>query len=238
MHDGLIRLVLWLVARGLFRPQLRGQENVPTRGPALVASNHLTYVDGFLIWYFISCPVRFIVWKPFFRVPLIAWGLRYIEAIPVADGGTRNMRETMRHARKQLTDGNVVCIFPEGSITRTGELQPFRRGMELMVSGLDVPIIPIHLDGLWGSIFSFEGGRAFLKWPKRLRHPATVTFGRPMPAHSSAEEVRNAIIQLGEEVARAAGMSGTPCAPLRDTSGGKTNHSRSAGSGQGGAAEI
>ena len=201
MRDGLIRLGLWLVSRGLFKLQLIGEENVPAHGPALIAANHVTYVDGFLIWYFVPCPVRFLAWKPFFRVPLIGWALRFIEAIPITESGPRSMRETMRRARQQLVEGNVVCIFPEGAITRDGTLQPFRRGMEAIVRGLDIPIVPVHLGGLWGNIFSFEGGRAFWKWPRRLRYPATVTFGKPMPAHSSPAEVRRAVEQLGEMVA-------------------------------------
>jgi acyl-[acyl-carrier-protein]-phospholipid O-acyltransferase / long-chain-fatty-acid--[acyl-carrier-protein] ligase len=200
MHDGLIRLVLWVVSRGFFKPTLVGVENVPTRGPALLASNHVTYMDGFLIWFFVPCAVRYIVWKPFFRIPGIGWALRYIEAIPVADSGPRSMRETIRLAKQQLVEGNVVCIFPEGSITRDGEMHSFRRGMESIVKGLDVPIIPVHLGGLWGNIFSFEGGRAFLKWPKRWRNPATISFGKPMPTHSSPDEVRQAVEQLGAEL--------------------------------------
>jgi len=130
---------------------------------------------------------------------LIGWGLRFIEAIPVTERGLRSLRETMRRAKQQLVDGNVVCIFPEGSITRSGALQPFQRGMELMVHGLDVPIVPVYVGGLWGNIFSFEGGRAFWKWPRRLRYPATISFGKPMPAHSSPADVRRAVEQLAEE---------------------------------------
>ena len=200
MRNGLIRFVLWVVSRGLFRLRLTGEENVPRRGPALLAANHVTYVDGFLIWYFVPCPVHFIAWNPFFRVPIIGWGLRFIDAIPVTEKGPRSVRETMRRARRQLAQGNVVCIFPEGSITRDGTLQPFRRGMESIVRGLDVLIIPVHLGGLWGNMFSFAGGRLFGKcvWP--LRYPATVTFGKPLPADASPEEVRRAVEQLGEMV--------------------------------------
>ncbi|MEQ1886299.1 MAG: 1-acyl-sn-glycerol-3-phosphate acyltransferase [Bryobacteraceae bacterium] len=199
MHDIPIRLVLWLVAKGLFRPRVRGTENIPANGPALLAANHVTYVDGFLIWYFIPRDLHFIVWEPFFKVWSVAWALRYIRAIPVADSGPRSLRETMRRARHQLDQGQLVCIFPEGSITRNGEMQSFRRGMELIVNGSDTPIIPVHLDGLWGNLFSFDGGRPFSKWPKHLRHPATVTFGKPMPAQSTPDEVRAAIERLAAE---------------------------------------
>ena len=92
-------------------------------------------------------------------------------------------------ARRNWTPGHVVCIFAEGAISRTGNLLPFKRGLEKIVDGLDVPVIPVHLDRLWGSIFSFAGGRFFWKWPKRVPYPVTVSFGEPMPADATAHEV-------------------------------------------------
>jgi len=196
MRKGLIRSVLWLVARGLFRLQIRGAENVPERGPAVLASNHVTYLDGFLIWFYVPCAVRFLVWKPCFGVPGVNWALRFIGAIPVADGEPRTIRMAIRLARTALAEGDVVCIFPEGSLTRTGRIHPFRRGTQAITEGLDVPIIPVHLAGLWGSVFSFEGGRAIWKWPKYFQHPGTISFGMPMPGSSSAGAVQDAVEAL------------------------------------------
>ena len=95
--------------------------------------------------------------------------------------------------------GHMVCVFAEGSISRTGNLLPFKRGLEKIVDGLDVPIIPVHLDRLWGSIFSFESGRFLWKWPKRIPYPVTVSFGKPMPSTSDAHAVRQALLELGSE---------------------------------------
>jgi acyl-[acyl-carrier-protein]-phospholipid O-acyltransferase/long-chain-fatty-acid--[acyl-carrier-protein] ligase len=109
------------------------------------------------------------------------------------------MVESIRAARQELTEGHMVCIFAEGAISRTGNMLPFKRGMEEIVKGLDVPIIPVHLDRLWGSIFSFERGKFFWKWPKRVPYPVTISFGMPMPASSSAHEVRQAIQELSSD---------------------------------------
>src|SRR5262249_22020595 len=96
--------------------------------------------------------------------------------------------------------GHVVCIFAEGAISRTGNILPFKRGVEKIMDGMDnVPVIPVHLDRLWGSIFSFERGRFFWKWPKSIPYPVTVSFGNPMPADSSAHAVRQAIQELAAE---------------------------------------
>src|SRR2546430_16263704 len=112
----------------------------------------------------------------------IIWFLRLTKSIPVGTVGLRDMMESIRAARKEIADGHVVCIFAEGAISRTGNLLPFKRGMEKIVDGLDVPIIPVHLDRLWGSIFSFAAGKFFWKWPKSIPYPVTVSFGAAMPA--------------------------------------------------------
>ncbi len=197
----LVRPAVWAVAHTLFRVRIVGRENVPVRGPALLVSNHVTYADGFLISYCVQPVVRFMVWTPFFRVPGISWVLRMIRAIPVGFGGPRETTEAILRARQELLAGEIVCIFPEGWMTRTGDLLPFKRGVEKIAEGLDIPIIPIHLDGLWGSVLSFEGGRFFWKWPRRLPHPVTISFGGPMPASSTANDVRQRIQRLSEDVA-------------------------------------
>src|SRR5262249_58278344 len=97
--------------------------------------------------------------------------------------------------------GQRVCIFAEGSFSGTGNILPFKRGFERIVEGLDVPIVPVYLDRVWGSIFSFKGGRFFWKWPVRVPYPVTVAFGRPLPPTATAAEVRLALQTIGCELA-------------------------------------
>lgn len=195
----IVRPAYWLVARSLFRIRVAGCENIPGRGPALLVANHVTFLDGFIIGFCVRPVVRFLVWRPYYRLRLLNWGLRLTRAIPVGTG-PHDMAESIRRARQELEHGQMVCVFPEGFITRTGDLLPFKRGLEKIMHGLDVPIIPIYLDGLWGSLFSFEGGRAFWKWPRHLRHPGTISFGAPMPSSSTVNEVRQAIQELSAGV--------------------------------------
>ena len=197
VDDFLIRFVLWLVTHTIFRIRIVGQEHVPFRGPALLVSNHMSHVDGFLIAACVQRFIRFMVWKPYYQLKALNWFFRKTKAIPV--GGGRDAVAAIRAARAQLTAGHVVCIFAEGAISRTGNILPFKRGLEKIGEHLEVPIIPVHLDRLWGSIFSFERGRFFWKWPKTIPYPVTVSFGSPMPAHSTAHEVRQAIQQLAAE---------------------------------------
>jgi acyl-[acyl-carrier-protein]-phospholipid O-acyltransferase/long-chain-fatty-acid--[acyl-carrier-protein] ligase len=195
--DYLMRFILWSATHTLFKIRVVGAGNVPQRGAALLVSNHMTHVDGFLITSCVQRFIRFMVWKPYYEAKALNWFFRLAKAIPVGQTGPRDVVESIRAARKQLSEGHIVCIFAEGAISRTGNLLPFKRGMERIVDGLDVPIIPVHLDRLWGSIFSFDGGRFFWKKPKRVPYPVTVSFGQPLPASSSVHEVRQAILELG-----------------------------------------
>jgi len=196
LSEFLVRLALRLVARALFRVRILGKEHIPPRGPALLVSNHLTYLDGFLIGSCLRPVVRFLVWKPYYDHKLLTWGFRLAKAIPV---WTRphSAAHAIASARAELARGHVICIFAEGCISRTGDLLPFQRGLEVIVRGLDVPVIPVRLDGLWESVFSFRGGRFLWKRPRTLRHPAVISFGAPMGPSSRAPEVRQAVQQLG-----------------------------------------
>jgi len=200
VDDFMIRFVLWFITHTIFRIRIVGHENVPFRGPALLVSNHMSHVDGFLVGACVQRFIRFMVWKPYYELKALNWFFRKTKSIPV--GGGRDAIEAIRTARRELTAGHVVCIFAEGAISRTGNILPFKRGMEKIMEGMEsdaVPIIPVHLDRLWGSIFSFERGRFFWKWPKAIPYPVTVSFGDPMPANSTAHEVRQAIQALAAE---------------------------------------
>ena len=181
--DFLIRFLLWLLTHTIFRIRIVGQENVPFRGPALLVSNHMSHVDGFLVGACVQRFIRFMVWKPYYELKALNWFFRKTNADPGGHGGRATRCEAIRAARQELAAGHVVCIFAEGAISRTGNMLPFKRGMEKIVDGLDVPIIPVHLDRLWGSIFSFERGRFFWKWPKRIPYPVTVSFGASDAGH-------------------------------------------------------
>jgi acyl-[acyl-carrier-protein]-phospholipid O-acyltransferase / long-chain-fatty-acid--[acyl-carrier-protein] ligase len=197
LPDFLIRFCFWLLTHSVYRIRIVGQEHVPVRGPALLVVNHMSMVDGFLVGACVQRFIRFMIYRPYYEHKALNWLFRRMNAIPVAAGSRRDVVESIRRAQQELRDGHVVCIFAEGAISRTGNLLPFKRGLEKIVSGLDVPVIPVHLDRLWGSIFSFRGGRFFLKWPERIPYRVTVSFGEPMPSTTRAHDVRQAILELG-----------------------------------------
>jgi acyl-[acyl-carrier-protein]-phospholipid O-acyltransferase / long-chain-fatty-acid--[acyl-carrier-protein] ligase len=202
LPDFFVRFTLWMLTHTIYRIRIVGTPNIPERGPALLVCNHVSMIDGALVGACIQRFVRFIVYGPYYRLPGVHALLTRLHAIPVNARDRREIVQAIARARAELAAGHVVCIFAEGAVSRTGNLLPFKRGFERMVAGLEVPVIPVYLDRVWGSVFSFKRGRFFGKLPERLPYPITVAFGEPMPSTVSAQEARQAIMELGVEALR------------------------------------
>jgi acyl-[acyl-carrier-protein]-phospholipid O-acyltransferase/long-chain-fatty-acid--[acyl-carrier-protein] ligase len=190
-----VRLVCWMLTHTLYCIRVVGGEHIPTQGPALLVCNHVSYVDGLLVGACVPRFVRFLIYRPIYERKALRWLFRLMQAIPIAGGPVAPA--ALAQARQALQEGHVVCIFAEGAVSRTGDLLPFQRGFERIIEGLEVPVIPVHLDRLWGSIFSFQGGRFFWKWPKQLPYPVTVSFAAPLPATATAPQVQQVVEELG-----------------------------------------
>ena len=197
--DFFVRFILWVITHTLFRIRIVGQENIPERGPALLISNHVSFADALLIGASVQRFVRFMLHRDYYDSRWLNWFFRLMKSIPVSATNRRDIVGSIRRARAELEAGHVVCIFAEGAISRTGHLLPFKRGFEKIVDELDVPIVPVHLDQLWGSIFSFSDGRFFWKWPKRVPYPVTVSFGSPLPPTTDVQTLRHAVLELESE---------------------------------------
>src|SRR3954465_280989 len=196
----LLRLGLWFATRTVYKIRVEGRANIPERGGALLVSNHLSFVDALLLVASTDRFVRFLIFQDIYNHPLIKPWARIMRAIPISSTQRpREMIRSLREATDAIERGQVVCIFAEGQITRIGGMLPFRRGFERIMKGVNAPIVPVHLDGVWGSIFSFEAGRFLWKWPRRIPYPVTVSFGKPMPPESTAFEVRRAVQELHTE---------------------------------------
>ena len=199
LPEALLRAVLVILTNSVYRLRIVGLEHVPKTGGALLVPNHVSFIDGLLLIASLDRPVRFVVDAQYAEQRIFHPFMKLLGVIPISSyGGLRVVLRALRDAGAAIDRGELVCIFPEGQITRTGTLLPFRRGFERIMKGRSAPILPIHLDRLWGSIFSFDRGRFFWKLPERLPYPVTVSFGTPLPSHTPAFELRNAIRALGE----------------------------------------
>jgi acyl-[acyl-carrier-protein]-phospholipid O-acyltransferase/long-chain-fatty-acid--[acyl-carrier-protein] ligase len=199
LPDYFVRFVVWLLTHTIYRIQIVGERNIPWRGPALLVCNHVSFVDALLIGASLPRFVRFMLHRDYYDLKALNWFFRLMRSIPVSATNRREIVDSLKRARNELAKGHVVCIFAEGAISRTGRLLPFKRGFEKIVEGTQVPIIPVHLDQLWGSVFSFKDGRFFWKWPKKSPYPVTVSFGTPLPPAATVHEVRNAVLELESE---------------------------------------
>ncbi len=167
----LLRFVAWVASRLVYRFKVIGDEHIPTQGAAILAANHVSYVDAILLMAASPRPITFLMDHRIFRIPVLGGLFRLARAIPVAprDEDAHAYDNAMRAAQAALLDGQLVGIFPEGSITRDGRLQPLRPGILKLVAnakaaGCNVPVVPVGLQNLWGSYFSrIEGGVAMRK---------------------------------------------------------------------------
>ena len=198
----LLRFVLWVFANTIYRVHVHGRHLIPEKGGALLVANHASFIDALVLLASIDRPIRFIMYRGIYDVWWIRPLAKIMNTIPInSQDGPRELVKSLRTATEAIEHGELVCIFAEGQITRTGQLLPFRKGFERIMKGVDAPIVPVHLDQIWGSIFSFSAGRFFWKIPHTLPFPITVTFGAPLPAESSAYELRRAIQELGTDAA-------------------------------------
>ncbi len=187
----LVRFVMWLFMQLFFRVRVVGAENLPKSGGALLVSNHVSYADAVLIGSTTERLIRFLMWQPLYDNKWLNPVCRLFKAIPLATSAPKESLRALKNAREHVAAGRLVGIFPEGGLTRTGHVKPFERGVELILRGLDAPVIPIYIDGMWGHPLSAQRGRL------RLRHSVTIFIGPAVPSTFAAEELYRTVLELG-----------------------------------------
>ncbi len=212
-----IRFLVWLATHTVYRVRVFGRENLPERNGALLVANHVSWLDAVLLTVTSSRPVRILVDARLTEGPLSRRLARTMGAIPIRLT-PRAMQAAGDQVRQALAAGELVCIFPEGSMTRSGQLLRFRKGLLSIVRDAQAPVIPVYLDELWGSIFSFHGGKYFWKWPRQWGSPVSIWFGKPMDQIAGVQQVRQAVQDLGAEAVqnRATRMKLLPRRMLRN----------------------
>ena len=193
-----IRFLVWLATHTIYRVRTFNRQNLPEEGGALLVANHVSWIDGLLLMATSSRPIRLIIDADYIRGWWIRGLARIMGAIPIKPT-PKAIRSAIDAARESIKQGDLVCIFPEGEMTRTGQLQPFKSGMMEILKETSAPVIPVYLDELWGSIFSFRSGHARWRRPQHVPDTVSVWFGAQIAHPENVLEVRQAVQHLEAE---------------------------------------
>jgi len=190
LPEFLIRFVAWILGRLFYRLEVLGHENIPESGPVVLVCNHVAFNDSIIVAGSVRRPARFVMDHRIAKTPVASILFRHGKTIPIAPEHEDKavMEQAFAKIAEELRAGEVVCIFPEGKITKTGEMNPFKAGIERILRETPVPVVPMAVEGLWGSMFSRKDGPAFRKLPRRFRARITLRIGRPIaPEQASAK---------------------------------------------------
>src|SRR5438105_123566 len=184
-----------LLVRAFYRVTALGLDNLPDGGFLLVP-NHITWVDALVLQLACPRPIRYVIDQEYYHRPILHPILRALGCIPI---NIRHSHGAVRAAAEKIANGEIVCVFPEGQLERTGTLLRLGSGYELIARHANAPVVPVWRDQFWGSILSFQGGRFFTKLPKRIPYPVTIAFGKPLKAEAAdIATVREELLKLGE----------------------------------------
>ncbi|MBL8519659.1 MAG: MFS transporter [Betaproteobacteria bacterium] len=194
----LMRFMVWMLIHTFYKLDKKGLANIPDEGACVVVCNHVSFVDALVIGGAVSRPVRFVMDHRIFKVPLLSFFFRTAGTVPIAPA--KEDPEMLERAYDKiaayLEAGEIVCIFPEGRITDNGEMYPFKKGIQRIVERTPVPVIPMALQGLWGSFFSRWGGTA-MRYPRGFFSRVALQVGAPVaPALATPEALQEKVLAL------------------------------------------
>lgn len=193
------RFVSWFVVHALYRLRTTGTHHIPEEGPAILAPNHVSYVDALVLSALCPRPIRFVMDASIFRVPVLSWLFRQVNAIPIASAKREpeTLEKALATVDAALRNGELVCVFPEGALTRDGQLAEFKPGIRRMLDACPVPVIPIGLVGLWDTAFARNGKSAGARLASlRPGRRLEAHVGAPLPADVSVDELRGRVQAL------------------------------------------
>jgi 1-acyl-sn-glycerol-3-phosphate acyltransferase len=207
LPEFLLRFIAWILSRTLYRLTLRGHDSIPETGAAVLVCNHVSFVDWLVIAGSVRRPLRFVMDHRIAATPVVSLLFKRGKTIPIAPEREDKalMERAFERIAAELGDGEIVCIFPEGKITKDGTINPFRAGIERIIAQTPVPVVPMALDGLWGSVFSREGGPVLSKMPRRFRARVQLVIGAPVApeqGHAAVLQERVAKLLAEASVAR------------------------------------
>jgi acyl-[acyl-carrier-protein]-phospholipid O-acyltransferase/long-chain-fatty-acid--[acyl-carrier-protein] ligase len=193
LPQSLVRYVIARVFSSTHRITVLGFENLPGTGGVLMLGNHISWLDWAMIQIACPRPVRFVMHQAIYQRWYLKWFLDFFGVIPIAAGQSK---EALQQINQLLRAGEIVCLFPEGAISRSGQLGEFKHGYERTVEGVEGIILPFYLRGLWGSRFSRSSEKLQELRNTRLRGDVIVAFGKPLPMDTPAHELKRQVLEL------------------------------------------
>ncbi|WP_307987633.1 MFS transporter [uncultured Pseudomonas sp.] len=183
-----MRFLIWLLGHSMYRVQHKHLELIPDEGAALLVCNHVSYVDALLIGGAVRRPIRFVMYYKIYNLPVLNFIFRTAGTIPIAGRGEDEAIHDQAFDRiaRYLADGELVCIFPEGKLTTDGQIDEFKAGVMRILERTPVPVIPMALQGLWGSFFSRDPHKGFFH---RLWSRVTLVAGAPIAADEATQKL-------------------------------------------------
>ncbi|WP_143158896.1 MFS transporter [Rubritalea squalenifaciens] len=193
-----LRFTLLSIFRIFYRQKILNAERMPETGGVLILPNHVTYLDAFVLTAASPRPIRFLMFEGYFKKGgLIRWFVKMFDTVPISK---TKAKEALQVAAEAVKQGGVVCIFPEGQLTRSGSMNEMKRGFEMIARKADCPVMPVYMDGLWGSIFSFERGKFIKKVPYKMPYGVTVAWGEPVSSREmNSTRLRKELYELSAE---------------------------------------
>ena len=196
----IIRLLILVLTHSIYRVRVFKKSEIPEEGPVLLVANHASFVDHLLLMSCTVRPIRFMMHESFYRYrwfyPVVKWA----GIIEVPQAKPKKLRQLFQKTHEILRNGEILCVFPEGNITRNGIMSTFKKGVSAIIpKGLDVPVLPVRIGMLWGSIFSNFYGKIKLRWPNEIPHPATISIGEPINPDNSGYHTRLILSEMAAE---------------------------------------
>ncbi|MCV6625417.1 MAG: MFS transporter [Cellvibrionaceae bacterium] len=194
-----MRFLVWLFSHTLYRVSHKGLDKIPEQGAAVIVCNHVSYMDALLLAGAVRRPIRFIMFKPIYDLPVLNFIFRTGRTIPIISQHVDKAayQRAFDDISAGLEAGDLLCIFPEGKLTDSGAINEFKTGIERILERNPVPVVPMALKGLWGSFFSHKNGQAMLSLPRRFWSKVEVVAGKTIaPEQASAPYLQQAVSEL------------------------------------------
>ncbi len=198
LRHAMARFFMWRLAKILYRIEVKGIENIPENGGAVLVCNHVSWLDGALMLMMTSRTTRMLAWAGNFKSPFMRWVAHFTRTILMTTG-PKSIQSALAQSRKALGRGELVGIFPEGGLSRTGGLQTFKPGLMRVLEKTPVPIVPVYIDEMFGGNLTFANDKSIFRIPSKLRRQITINIGKPFERPEKMFFVRQKVQQLGAE---------------------------------------